>query len=65
MPVYCLHDRDANDLGLLRHPAPNLKSGDAITLGDGRKALVIARVKSPPHRAWLTALLEVLVTVKP
>ena len=51
--------------GLLRHPAPNLEPGDVVVLGDGREALVTARVESPPHRGWLTALLEVLVAVKP
>ena len=60
MPLYRLRDSSANDLGLLRHPVPNLEPGDVVPLRDGRQAIVTARIESAPNRA-LTALLEVLV----
>ena len=60
MPLYRLRDSSANDLGLLRHPVPNLEPGDVVLLDDGRQAIVTVRNESAPNRA-LTALLEVLI----
>ena len=36
-----------NDLGLTEHPAPNLKSGDAVTTEDGKRWRVIRYVRMP------------------
>jgi len=64
MPLYRLFDAETNDLGLLRHPAPNLGSGDVLILEDGLEVAVTGRVNAGPNRA-LTALLEVLVLQVP
>jgi len=60
MPLCRLFDAETNDLGLLRHPAPNLESGDVLILEDDLEVIVTGRVDASPNRA-LTALLEVLV----
>jgi hypothetical protein len=59
LPVYRLHDTAGDDLGPLRHPAPNLEQGDVLILSDGREALVTARLEPKPGR--LAALLVVIV----
>lgn len=61
MHLYRLYDAEANDLGLLRHPAPNIEPGDVLILEDGLEAIVTARVETSPNRALFTALLQVLV----
>jgi hypothetical protein len=50
VPIYRLHDTTGDDLGLLEHPAPNVEPGDVVMLGDGREALVTARVEV--ERGW-------------
>jgi hypothetical protein len=56
-----LHDTTGDDLGLLEHPAPNLEPGDVVVLGDGREALVTARVEAEPGWGQLVAMLEVAI----
>jgi hypothetical protein len=51
VPIYRLHDHVGDDLGLLEHPAPNLERGDVVVLGDGREALVTARVETRRDRS--------------
>jgi hypothetical protein len=60
--TYRVHDTAGDDLGLLEHPAPNLEPGDVVVLGDGREALVTARVEAEPGP--LAALLEVVVAAQ-
>jgi hypothetical protein len=59
--IYRLHDTTGDDLGLLEHPAPNLEPGDVVVLGDGREALVTARVEAEPGWGQLVAMLEVAI----
>lgn len=57
--VYRLHDHLGDDLGLVRHPAPNLEPGDMLMLADGQEALVVARVET--GSGPLAALLQLAV----
>jgi hypothetical protein len=60
MPTYCLQG-EYGYVGLLEHPAPNLGAGDVVVVGDGRQALVTARIE-----AWrgsrFAAVLEVVLS---
>ncbi len=60
--LYRIHDHNADDLGLIEHPAPNLEpgDGDVIVLADGREALVTTRLEGSPS-GRLTAMLQVAV----
>ncbi len=60
MPIYRLHSHVGDDLGLLKHPASNLEPGDIVVLGDGREALVTARVET--DGGPLAGLLEIVVS---
>ena len=60
MPLYRLHDTNADDLGLVGHPAPNVVPGDVVILDERRDALVTARVDMPKGHP-VTAMLEVIV----
>ena len=63
MPRFRLRDTTGDDLGLIKHPAPNVEPGDVLTLPDSRDALVTARVEAEPGP--LAALLEVAVAPTP
>lgn len=58
MPAYRLHDTTGEDLGLFEHATLNVEPGDVHELGDGREALVNARVET--EGGPLEALLEVV-----
>jgi hypothetical protein len=62
-PRYRLHDATGDDLGVIKHPAPNVEPGDVVMLADGREALVTSRVEVESE--WLTAMLEVAVVPSP
>ena len=53
---YRVHDTTGDNLGLVEHPAPNLRPGDVVQLPDGREALVVAKVET--GEAPIAALLE-------
>jgi hypothetical protein len=61
VPTYASTTRLATTLGLLEHPAPNVEPGDVVVLGDGREALVTARVEAEPGWGHLVAMLEVAI----
>jgi hypothetical protein len=61
MPTYCLQG-EYGYVGLLEHPAPNLEAGDIVVLGDGRQALVTARVESWRGSRFAAVLDVVLLT---
>lgn len=49
---YRLHDTTGDDLGNLKHPAPNVEPGDVLTLPEGREGLVTARVETKQGGPW-------------
>jgi len=55
---YRVHDTTGDNLGLVEHPAPNLRPGDVVQLPDGREALVVAKVET--GEAPIATLLEVV-----
>jgi len=63
--IYRLHDTTGDDLGLLKHPAPNIEPGDVVVVADGREAIVTARVEAEPGWGQLVALLEVAIAPTP
>ena len=58
--LYRVRDLTGKDLGVLEHRAPNVEPGDVVTLPDGRKALVSARIGAG-RGSRFAALLEVIV----
>ena len=63
VPTYRLHSTAGDDLGVLEHPAANLKSGDVVQLPDGHDGIVSARVET--EDGTIAALLEVVVAPSP
>jgi hypothetical protein len=60
MPTYCLQGEQGY-VGLLEHPAWDLKAGDVVVLGDGRQALVTARIESW-RGSRFAAVLEIVLS---
>jgi hypothetical protein len=60
MPTYCLQG-EYGYVGLLEHPVSNLEAGDVVVLGDGRQALVTARIE-PWRGSRFAAVLEVVLS---
>jgi hypothetical protein len=59
VPTYRLRDHNADDLGVLLHPAPNVEPGDVLILADGGEALVTGRVET--EGGPLAGLLQVVL----
>jgi hypothetical protein len=63
VPTYRLFDTNADDLGLIEHPASNVEPGDVVVTPDGREALVTSRIEA--RQGPLTAFREVAIAPTP
>jgi len=59
MPRYVVQD-GTGYVGILEHASQTLEAGDVVVLGDGREALVTARVGAG-RASRFTAVLEVVI----